>query len=223
MPEIIYKDYKNEIMLFETHRYLFEIHLENFGNSMNKSSLIENLVYQNKSFDEYIEFRKNEFIGDARKEYYPPMIDDDGKEYFYHSELIESYNIEYYNDLFVIIKYQNGFYNSGAAHGNYGTRYHIIDLTERRSLNINDLVFQIPDDLLKEFIEEKYEVNYYLDEKIWPPDTINFQNDSISLIWNTYSITPYSMGTIEIIIQDMTVESYFKEKGKNLKESMKKK
>jgi hypothetical protein len=220
LPEIIYKDYKYEKLFFETHSFTFDVHLENFKDSIKISDLIRRLIYKNKTFDEYIVFAEDEFIGNIRKEYYPPMTDDGGTEYLYHSDLIEKYTIEYYNDSFVIIKYHTYFYYSGAAHGNYITRYLIIDLIEETILNIDDLILPIPDDMLKGIIEVEYETNYYLREEIWPPDTISFQHDTVSLLWNVYSIAPYSTGLIEIVIQDIIIESYFTEKGKALKKSM---
>jgi hypothetical protein len=219
-PEIIQRDYKYEKMVFENHRFTFDIHLENLKNSKKVSQLIRKLIYQNNTFDEYILFMEKEFIGDIKKEDFPPMIDDDGTEHFYHSDLVENYSIEYYNDLFIIIKYNYWAYYSGAAHGNYWFKYFIVDLTDEKILDIDELIYPIPDKLLREIIEEKYEIDYYLDENIWPPNTISLQKDGIILLWNPYSITPYSTGLIEINIQDNIIESYLAEKGAKIKKLM---
>jgi len=219
-PEIIHKDYEYEKMVFENHRFTFAIHLGNIKNSKKVSELIKKFIYQNNNFDEYILFMEKKFIGDIKKENFPAMIDDDGTEYFYHSDLVESYNIEYYNDLFIIIKYHWYVYYSGAAHGNYWFQYFIVDLNDEKILGIDDLIYQIPDEIINEIIREKYEIYGYLRENIWPPDTINFQNDSIVLMWNTYTITPYAIGLIEIKIKDKIIESYLTEKGVKLKKSM---
>jgi hypothetical protein len=221
-PEIIQKDYVYEKMVFENLRFTFEIHLENFKDSEKVSQLIKKLIYQDKSFDEYMLFIEKEFIGDIKKEYYPTEINDDGIEYIYHSDLEESYTIEYYNDLFIIIKYFTWEY-TGGAHGNYWFKYFIIDLTDEKILDIDELIYPIPDELLKEIIEEKYEIYYNLLDinrrKIWPPDTISFQKDDVILLWNVYSITPYSIGFIEININNNIIESYLTEKGTKLKKS----
>jgi hypothetical protein len=148
------------------------------------------------------------------------MIDDDGTEYFYHSDLIERYNIEHYNDLFIIIKYSHWAYYSGAAHGIYGFNYFIVDLTDEKILGIDELLYPIPDKLLKEIIEGKYEINDYLNENIWAPDTISFQKDSVILLWNIYSITPYALGHVEININDKIIEPYLTEKGRKIIKSM---
>jgi len=139
----------------------------------------------------------------------------------------ESYKIEYFNDLYIIIRYDINFYETGAAHGNYFTKYLIIDLTDGKLLNINELINQIPDEMLKEKIYEKRKIaddireHIWLRDNIWPPDAVSFKSDSTIFIWNTYTITPYVYGTIEIKIDDKTIEPYFTEKGLELKRSMK--
>ena len=88
------------------------------------------------------------------------------------------------------------------------------------SFSINDLIYQIPDEIIKELIHKQYNIDYYLRENIWSPDTISFQNDSVTLIWNTYTITPYASGLIEVNIKDKIIEPYFTEKLVKLKKSM---
>ena len=141
-------------------------------------------------------------------------------EYPYHSELIESYNIIYYNDEFILIKHTKYFYYTMAAHGNYWEEYFVIDINEEKILNMYDLVTQIPEDLLKENIELNYDIDYFLRENMWPPDTINFQKDGIELLWNTYSITPYVVGVIDIKIEYEIGESFLTKKGKMIKDMM---
>ena len=225
-PEIIQKDYEYEKMVFDNHRFTFEIHLENIKNSKKASGLINKLIYKNNTFDEYILFKEKEFIGDIEKEDFPPMIDDDGTEYFYHSDLIEKYNIEYYNDLFIIIKYSDWAYYTGAAHGNYGFNYFIVDLTDEKILGIDELFYPIPDTLLKETIKKIYDEAYLRiydrKESIWPPDTISLQKDSVILLWNIYSITPYALGHVEINIDNKIVNPYLTEKGRKIIKSMNK-
>ena len=152
-PEIIRTDYQYEKILFGNHRFTFEFHLENIGNAMKINDLINNLMYKNRNFDEYVAYMESEFIGDANEADYPPMIDEDGTEYFYHSDLIEKYFIIYHDDAYIVFEYNLYFYNSGAAHGNYWIGYFIIDILEERILDISDVVNPIPDDLLKGIIE----------------------------------------------------------------------
>jgi hypothetical protein len=216
---IIRRDYNYEKLFFGTHRVEFVISLENIGNSDEISNLVETLIYDNKNFDAYLEFIENEFIGDAREDFYPQIFNDDGTEYFYKSYLCKEYSVEHYSGLFVIIRYFNYFYYSGAAHGNYWIEYYIVDLSEKRLLNIADLVNPIPDDLLRELIESNNGITLgdYSRENIFPPDTINFCNDNIELIWNTYQIVPYVVGIIGVEIQDDVIQEYLTDKGKEIR------
>jgi len=221
---IIQKDYKYDKMILENYRFTIEIHLENLKDSIKKySDVIRKLIYQNNTFDEYLLFVEDEFIGDVSGEDFPAIMNDDGTEYIYESSIEESYNIEYYNDLFVIMKYSVSFYYAGAAHGNYMVNYFIIDLTDEKILDVDDLIRRIPDEITDKIIREKYEIYDYLRENIWPPDTISFQKDSVILMWNPYTITAYAVGIIEIEIKDKIIESYFTEKGLKLRKSMNKK
>ena len=215
-PKIVQKDYVYEKMFFGTHRIEFDIHLENIGDSGKIYELVNNLIYKNKNFDEYVEYREKDFIGDRNEAAYPPMIDEDGTEYLYHSDLIEKYVIIFNSNTHIIFE-KNVYLYDGGAHGNYGIRYFIIDIKEEKLLDIDDLMHPIPDGLLKEIIEANYSIYYYLRENIWSPDTVNFCNENITLIWNTYTITPYSNGIIYAEIPDEIIEPYLTDKGRMLK------
>jgi hypothetical protein len=219
IPKIVHKEYIYEKMLFGTHRFEFDIYLENIGNSGKIYELINNLIYKNKNFDEYIEYRERNFIGNSNEADYPPMIDEDGTEYFYRSYLGEKYSIVFNNNTYIIFEYNLYFYNSGGAHGYPWIEYFIIDIKEERILDIDDLMYPIPDDFLKKIIESNFNFNLdgYSRNNIWPPDTINFCNENIELMWNTYTITPYAIGIIYIEIQNEIIEQYLTDKGKILK------
>jgi hypothetical protein len=216
-PQIINKEYKYEKMVFGTHNFTFEIHLENIGNSGRIHNLINRLIYDNRNFDEYMEYTEKNFMENINEADYPPMIDEDGAEYFYHSYLGKEYSIIFNNDTHVIFEYKLYFYNSGTAHGYYWIEYFIIDFKEEKILDINDLIYPIPEDLLQRYLESNNDIGYYLwARNIWPPDTVNFCNENIELIWNIYTITPYSAGIIYIEIQDEIIEQYLTDKGKAL-------
>ena len=219
-PKIIHKEYTYEKTLFGTHRINFDIHLENIGDSGKIYDLINNLIYKNKNFDQYRKYREIKFIENMREADYPPQVGEDGTKYFYHSELIEKYTVVFNSNAYIIVEYSEYLYNSGAAHGYSWFNYFIIDLKEERILDINDLMHPISDDVLKEIIQSNFNINYYLRENIWPPDTINFCNENITLIWNTYTITPYSDGIIYTEIPDEIIESYLTDKGKEIKSQL---
>jgi hypothetical protein len=204
-------------MIFENHRFEFEIHLENISGFDKASDLIKTLIYQNKNFDDYAEYLEKDFIGDIRADTYPSQLDDNGTDYIFRFNLIADYSVEYYSDSFIIIEYSGYTYYAMTAHGSYWTVYRIIDIAEERILDIAELINPIPDGLLKQFIEEKYDINYYLQEEIWAPGSVNFSNENIELIWNIYHITPYSAGLISIEIPDDIIQQYLTDKGKILK------
>jgi len=212
--EIISKHYQNEVKLQRTFTAEFDIRLENVGYSKKKTKLVEKLIYQGKNFDEYFAFTEDEFIKTINVNDFLPVIGEDGNEYYNQSYFNESYNILHYNDSYIIVEYNKYYVFSSAAHANIWTEYFIIDIARERLLGINDIATPLPDDFLEEMIKEDYNVDQFLRDNIWPPDTININHDSVELIWNVYTITPYSDGIISITLQN---DSFLTKKGKAIK------
>jgi len=211
---IVNRQYQNEKILRGTFKAEFDIRLENVGYSKKTAKLVERLVYQGKNFDEYFAYAENKFIETINDDDFLPIAGEDGKEYYNQSYFNESYNILHHNDSYIIIEYNKYYVFSYAAHGNIWTEYFIIDLAQERILGIDDIATPLSDDFLDDMIHENYNINTFLREQIWPPDTININHDSVELIWNVYTITPYSDGIISIALQN---DSFLTKKGKAIK------
>ena len=211
---IISKHYQNERKLHGTFIAEFDIRLENVGYSKKTAMLVERLVYKGKNFNEYFTFAEEEFVKTISDIDFLPIIGEDGNKYYNQSYFNESYNILHYNDSYIIIEYNKYYVFSSAAHANIWTEYFIIDVAQERLLDINDVATPLPDDLLNEVIKEDYNVNHFLRDNIWPPDTININHDNVELVWNVYTITPYSDGIISIALQN---DSFLTKKGKAIK------
>jgi len=200
---IIQDNYIYELTLFETHKIKFEIHLENIDYSETTASLIKRLIYQGKNPDEYADYLEKQFVDDY-------TADDIEILFNYESCLIVNYAIDFHDDDFIIIHYNDYIY-SGGAHGNYKTLYYIIDIASERILNISDLITPVSDAVLTELIRKEYDFEYFLRDNIWQPDSINISSNGISLLWNIYSITPYVAGLININLPNANL--YLTEKG----------
>jgi len=215
LPGVVFVGYQDSAIFFETLKIDFELHLENIDNHSRVA--VEKLIYQNKSFEEYVIYRKNEFIGTPVQDNYPPILDENGDRYedvyFYNSDLFVNFNIKYFCDLFAIIEHSEYHYYSGTAHGNFWMKYYIIDFNEEKILTLDELVNQIPDNILKEIITAKFDITMFLRDNIWPPDAVNPANGNLELIWNPYSITPWSEGIISINIPVNISLQYLTEKG----------
>ena len=212
---VIEKDYQYTKTFYETHDIEFYIHLENITDSEESAKLIEELIYKNKSFDDYAAYLEAEFPGVS--EAYPPFINDDGTQYIYHSSLMDHFKINYHDDNFILLNYNN-YYYTGGAHGNYEIRYYIIDIAAGKLLEITDLITQIPESVLLHILSENYDTDGFFQRDIWPPDTITFKTEGVELFWNVYSITPYAMGPVSAVIPYPAADSYLTEKGNQIKE-----
>jgi hypothetical protein len=105
LESVVVKNYKDEKRLFETHNYTFEFNLSIITGNEKKEYLIKKLIYGNLGMDDYILFKEKEFIGNDNENQYPPVIDEDGTECFYHSDYAETVSINYSNKYFIIMKY----------------------------------------------------------------------------------------------------------------------
>jgi len=214
--KIVHKKYEFESIHNDNHVFSFELYLENLNGPKDISNLAKELIYNGKNFDEYRKYAEQNFIQDTVRNNYPRIFNDDGTAYIYNSEFIENYSIVFNNDQFIIFENKLWFYKSGMAHGNYSINYFTIDLQEKKILDRNELINQIPEKLLIENIAKKHETNNFLRNNIWPPDTINFNNGIVEFFWNTYSILPYANGVISVELKKEDALQYLTEIGKKL-------
>ncbi|MCL2719906.1 MAG: hypothetical protein FWD47_01025 [Treponema sp.] len=214
--EIIQKHYQYDKVFTDNHRVEFDIYLENIGNSRKISNIIKKLIYDNKNFDNYILEIERRFLQHYDDYSLVQMTNPDGTEYFYSSYLNENYNIIYHDNSFVIIEYSDYYYYTGAAHGYFETFFHIIDIKNKKILELNEIINPIPDAVLKELINYYYGIDDFLRDNIWPPDSINIDQTGIELLWNIYSITPYVFGSVHIELTHEDAASFLTDKGKEI-------
>jgi len=213
--DIINVQYKEEKTINGTFKAKFDISLENVARPQKAAKLLEKLIYQGKSIDEYALFAQDNFINSIKSEDYLPIIGHDGKERFNQSYFNEVYKILFHDDFYVIVEYNKYYTFSYAAHGNISTQYFIIDIAQGKILDIDDIAVPLPDDFIAGIIRTNYNVkNDFIRENIWPPDSINIKQDRVELVWNVYTITPYAYGIIGIPLQD---DSFLTQKGKAIK------
>jgi len=216
--EIIQKDFQYDKIFNDIHRVEFVFHLENLKNSGKTAKLIKKLIYNDMNFDEYIVHRENIFNDIFKYNFKWNFGDEYEEPYIFRSSLMQNFNIEFFDDSFVIIKYEEYYYYAGAAHGVFWFDYFIIDIAQKERLEFEDLINPVPDNILLENIKNKNIIDTIYRENIWPPDAINIKQGGVfELIWNIYSITPYAVGPVFIEIPADINEQYLTEKGKLIK------
>ena len=216
-PNIVKKDHVSEMTVYGTHSFTFDIHLENIGNSEKISGLVTSLIYDGRNFDEYIDYREKSFIDSVTNTGNLPVTDADGNEFSYQHELIEKYSITFHNDLYMIYEYDSYSTGNRAAHGDKSLKYFIIDLSQEELLGLDDLINQVPDNLLRWVFQTNHSINYFLRDDIWPPDTINFNSGAVELLWNTYTLAPYNEGIIKLAVPDGIADQYLTNRGRILR------
>lgn len=212
VSDTVNKQYTAEKTVSGIH-YTFNFNLENISGSNKQEQLVRRLVYRNMEPDDYILAMENEFIDDETQRLWNGNSQ---LEYFPLSDYQESISIKHSSRSFVIVEHSNETYKSGAAHGYRETQYHIIDCAEERLLDVNDIINELPDTLLKDLIRAAYGDDFDFDYSpvILPPDAVTFTKKHLVLHWNLYSIAPYSFGEVDVNADYKTIRPFLTEKGK---------
>jgi hypothetical protein len=190
-------EYHYEKMVFDDYRFELEFHLDALEGDKKIEGLINNLVYNGKEPDAYVEFKEQAVLGVLKKEDSPPQSGEEGKN-IRQGQYIERVEIKNYGGSFVILRRDNYLYYSGQAHGISLIEYYVLDLDEAKILSLNELSSALPEDILKSSIASKIDIDFNYRDSLWPPDTISLEPEGLLLLWNVYSIAPYSEGPVEI-------------------------
>jgi len=130
-----------------------------------------------------------------------------------------SYNYEFSSSLMIayatpkLITMAQSFYSyTGGAHGMYGTRYYVFDLTKPRQLGLNEIVTPEGRKKLRPLLEKYFRKQNNIkagttlvdaglfENKIEPNSNFFVSGKGISFCYQPYEIGPYSSGQIEIFI-----------------------
>jgi hypothetical protein len=218
--QVIPYNHRLNKIVFDNYRFSFEFHLSQLGGDGAAQRAVKKLVYGDNDLEAYAAYKENLLAEKADKNDFPSILEN-GKEYVYESEYSETIEIVHFDDSFVILRQDEYSYYSGQAHGASQTKYYILDVQEEQILDIGEITNPLPEDLLKANIKSKHDIDFDFREKVWPPDTVSFGNEGLLLLWNVYSIAPYSEGAIEISLPYSSgVGAYLTKKGISIKESL---
>jgi len=197
---------------YEKSNWSFKFHLENVGSPVRISNLVNKLIYNNLSFDEYVS-NMEKGVMESMDDY---ELADPRSSY-----LNEKYSIKYADTHYIVISYHYEEFYGFAPHPNYQFKCFIIDVSEERSLNVDDILKPIPEKTLLDLIKKQYgeDVDIGIDDfsrdVIWPPDLIYIDGKNTALIWNTYTLLPHAYGPVEVI-DNKIITKYLTAKGKEI-------
>jgi hypothetical protein len=211
-------DYAYEKMVFVDYRFKFEFHLGVLEGDKKIEAAIKDLIYNGKDPASYVADREKSVRESIEKEHRPLQSGEDGS--IHEGEYIENVVIKHYGDSFVILRRDDYAYYSGQAHGYSETQYYIVDADEARILSLDELSSALPEEILKNSIAAKHDIDFNFRESVWPPDSISLEREGLLLFWNVYSIASYSDGPIEIIVPYGLANSYLTEKAKLIRDEL---
>ncbi len=139
----------------------------------------------------------------------------------------ESFNYDLTNDCRVVYQSEkllslsfDNFSFTGGAHGNYGTSYLPIDLVNRKSLKLTDVIKAGGVRQLRPLLEKSYRKSRNLkpsegltegglfDNKIEPNENFYITGKGIIFSYQPYEIASYADGEIEIMIDYKDLQTY---------------
>jgi hypothetical protein len=211
--------YNYEKIVFDDYRFKLEFHLGALEGDKKIEGLIKTLVYNGKEPDAYVGFKEQAVLGVLTKEDSPPQPGEEGKN-IRQGQYIERVEIKNYGGAFVILRRENYLYYSGQAHGISLIEYYVLDLDEAKILSLNELSSPIPEDILKSSIASKFDIDFNYRKSVWPPDTISLEPEGLLLLWNVYSIAPYSKGPVEITVPYSLTDGYLTEKARLIRDKL---
>ncbi|MDR2758277.1 MAG: RsiV family protein [Spirochaetaceae bacterium] len=131
-----------------------------------------------------------------------------------------------YSRLQVICRFKE--YYTGGAHGMREKDYFVIDLVEKKQIQLEDLFLAGSQETLKTRVEdalraysalesgEPLSTGYYFNDSVEPSENFFLTAEGIGFQWNPYEIAPYSVGPVKIIIPYGDIEDLLNSRGKFL-------
>jgi hypothetical protein len=126
-------------------------------------------------------------------------------------EYTESMEVRTFSDIGAVIGRTKAYY-TGGAHGMEQKTYYVVDLQNEKALDWRDLftdpespeLYSLVLENLRQFagLEKNAPLSsgFYFDDEPEISDNFFLTVDGIGFRWNPYEISPYSEGSIEIII-----------------------
>ena len=169
-----------------------------------------------KMFTDYIEENKDATDAEVKESATAYSIDESDK-------LL----IMFQTSRLVTLAFDNYAY-TGGAHGNYGSEFKVLDLTNNKVLELHDILTDDGIATLQPKLEVSFRKQFNLragdsltegglfENKIEPNDNICVTGSGLEFVYNPYEIGPYVMGEIDIFIPFTELTQYLKPDFKNL-------
>lgn len=115
-----------------------------------------------------------------------------------------------YNQNGYVILVASGYQYSGGAHGGAWSVFDCLDVKNKKTLALNDIVSadsSVLESLLEQQFREDYQLKatdslteYLFENKLMPNDNFSFDGSGLYFTYNQYEVAPYVMGIISVMI-----------------------
>ncbi|GHU83022.1 hypothetical protein FACS189468_7810 [Spirochaetia bacterium] len=166
-------------------------------------TLIRQFLYDGQTPEQYIRKITGEYSASLADEERGAVF---SQEWYYE----ETQQFTRYFSIAVVEKNWSEF--TGGAHGNYSTRYLVIDLDRAEKLHWEKLIKEGERSVLTRLMEDELRLfselppgkplseGYYFEDTIEAPSNFFLTPQGLGFQWDPYEIAPYAAGTVRVII-----------------------
>jgi hypothetical protein len=230
--------FKEEAVDAKSHRVLFDRYYPETGfrvtgrfnlteviSPPHVRDLVQNLVYDGASIEEYVK-KLSYYYDDNIGKDYRDITPENEKDlpYISSGDLVDiDLTITLWgtagNYLTLV---RDGYWYTGGAHGLSDNAYYVIDIQQAKLLEVADVVQQSPKvekkviRMVKTAIQEKYGKDFlqHIDlDNLYPPEFFKFDYDGITFLWPQYMLASGAAGPIDVTLLYPKVEKYLTPKG----------
>jgi hypothetical protein len=138
----------------------------------------------------------------------------------------EAFDGRVYPSLFVISRSRYTF--SGGAHGQNEKTFFVLDRGSLSKVELSDILESGARGLLQKQIDDALRARYhaapdeplksigFLEDTAGVPDNFFISREGLGFCWNPYEVTPYVMGTIDVVLSYEQIEGLLNDRGKEL-------
>jgi hypothetical protein len=185
--------------------------------------LLQQFLYEGLSCQNYVAKKfdriKADYLG-LKDE----AVVNDGRVYDW--SYTEAFDGRVYPSLFVISRSRYTF--SGGAHGQNEKTFFVLDRGSLSKVELSDILESGARVLLQNKIDDALRARYhaapdaplksigFLEDTAGVPDNFFISREGLGFCWNPYEVTPYVMGTIDVVLPYAQIEGLLNDRGRGL-------
>jgi hypothetical protein len=192
------------------------------------STLVRELVYDGTAIEDYVKKLRYFYDDNIGKDYIDVTPENEKDLPYISPEYLVDIDLNiplWSREGNYLTMLRNGYWYTGGAHGLSDNTYYVIDIQQKKLLDVADVVRQSSraakqlTRALKTALQEKYGKDFLQNaslENLYPPEFFKFDYDGLNFLWTQYRIASGADGPIDVTLPYGKVEKYLTPKGADI-------